>query len=161
MSGVEDAAYHLNEGVLPLDVPGTWEDKTMHVLRMPGHGHAAASLVVTREMLPLGQDVAGYAAAEIGRMAELLPDFQDMGRLPIEWTDRTGEAILTRWRAEEGVMDQIICCRQAEGRRLIVFTATHPSPMPAPTYHAMVAAIAGFRPREQATDAASATVAKG
>lgn len=140
----------MNEGSLPLDVPGTWEDKTMHVLRLPGHGHAAASLVVTREMLPLGQDVAGYVAAELKRMADVLPDFREMGRLPIEWPDRTGEAIMTRWRADEGVMDQIICCRAAQGRRLIIFTATHPSPMPATTYTALVAAIAGFRPREAA-----------
>ena len=74
-----DTDFHMNEGILPLDVPGVWEDKTMHVLRLPGHGHAAASLIVTREMLPLGQDVPGYVAAELKRMAGMLPDFKEMG----------------------------------------------------------------------------------
>jgi hypothetical protein len=157
MADDPEKAFHMNEGTLPLDVPGTWEDKTIHVLRLPGHGHAAASLVVTREMLPLGQDVPGYITAELKRMADVLPDFQEMGRLPITWPDQTGEAIMTRWHSDEGVMDQIVCCRQTEGRRLIIFTATHPSPMPGPTYHSLMAAIAGFRPRADAAEAAAAT----
>ena len=68
---------------------------------------------------------------------------------------------MTRWRADEGVMDQIVCCRQADGRRLIIFTATHPSPMPAPTYNALVAAIAGFRPREAVAQPGFPVIAEG
>lgn len=160
MEGDPQAAFHMNEGSLPLDVPGTWEDKTMHVLRLPGHGHAAASLVVTREVLPLGQDVPGYVSAELGRMAGILPEFREMGRLPIAWPDRAGEAIMTRWRSDEGVMDQIVCCRHGQGRRLLIFTATHPSPMPAPVYHALIAAIGGFRPRQEGATPAVAPVGK-
>lgn len=147
MSDERQASFHMNEGALPLDVPGTWEDKTIHVLRLPGHGHAAASLVVTREMLPLGRDVPGYVSDELERMKVALPEFAQMGRLPVRWPDMEGEAIMTRWKSDEGLMDQIICCRPAAGRRLLVFTATHPAPMPTGTYHAMIAAISGFRPR--------------
>lgn len=148
MSDADDTPlFHLNEGSMPLDVPGVWEDKTIHVLRLPGDGHAAASLVVTREALPLGMEVPDYVEAEMKRLATTLPDFAQMGRVPIEWEDVRGEAIMTRWRSSEGLMDQIVACRRANGRRLLIFTATHPSPMPTATYRAMIAGIAGFRPR--------------
>ena len=143
----ESARFHLNEGTLPLDAPGVWEDKTIHVLRLPGHGHAAASLVITREALPLGMDVQGYMQAELERLKATLPDFVLVDRAPVAWSDAPGEALLTRWRSSEGVMDQIVACRRVHGRRLLIFTATHPKPMPGGAYEAMTAAIAGFEPR--------------
>ncbi|MBE7217954.1 MAG: DcrB-related protein [Caulobacteraceae bacterium] len=139
--------YHLNEGTLPLDVPGVWEDKTLHVLRLPGDGHAAASLVITREALPLGMEVADYARAELERLQATLPEFTLVDRVPVDWPDAPGEALLTRWRSSEGVMDQILACRRIHGRRLLIFTATHPKPMPGGVYTAMMNAISGFQPR--------------
>lgn len=155
VSSDPETLFHMNEGALPLDVPGTWEDKTLHVLRLPGHGHAAASFVISREMLPLGKDVPSYVADELKRMADMLPEFLQMGSVRIDWPDMAGEAIMSRWKSDEGVMDQIICCRPAGGRRLLIFTATHPTPMPGATYHAMIAAITGFRPRAALSSAAN------
>ncbi len=149
----DDPLFHLNEGALPLDVPGVWEDKTIHVLRLPGHGHAVASLVITRETLPLGADVGGYTRTELGRMQATLPEFVHMGRLAIPWPDMTGEANMLRWRSSEGMMDQIVACRPVDTRRLLIFTATHPTPMPADTHRALLAAITGFRPRAPVTAA--------
>lgn len=146
----ETATYLMNEGALALDVPGTWEDQTIHVLRLPGEGQAAASLVVTRELLPVGMDVDAYQARELDRLRTTLPEFELRGRVPVAWPDRPGEALLTRWRAEPGPMDQITAARRTVGRRLLIFTATHPSPMPAAAYDSLLAAIAGFRPREEA-----------
>ena len=145
----EDATYAINEGTLPLDVPGTWEDQTIHVLRLPGDGRAAASLVITRETLPVGMEVSDYMQAEIARLHETLPGFELHGRAPVAWPDVTGEAMLMRWRSAEGPMDQVVTCRRAQGRRLLIFTATHPTPFPAPTYQALMTAIAGFQPRER------------
>ena len=110
------ALFYLNEGTLPIDVPGIWEDKTIHVLRLPSDGHATGSLVITREVLPLGMEVPDYIGAEIKRMADTLPDFADMGRTPVAWEDVEGEATMTRWRSTEGLMDQIIACRKVEGQ---------------------------------------------
>ncbi len=141
------AVFHLNEGALPIDVPGTWEDRTIHVLRLPGHGHAAASLVITREDLPLGMEVSDYVEAEVGRMGTALPELVVMGRVTIAWSDVPGEATMMRWRSPEGLMDQIIACRRSHGRRLLIFTATHPTPMPSGTHAALMAAITGFTPR--------------
>ena len=139
--------YQLNEGALELDVPGLWSDETLHVLRLPGDGHAAASLVITREALPLGLEVEGYVRAELERLRTTLPEFVQVGSAPVAWPDVTGEAVLTRWRSSEGLMDQITACRRAHGRRLLIFTATHPAPMPGVAYEALLAAIASFRPR--------------
>ena len=150
---VDGALFHLNEGALPLDVPGVWEDKTIHVLRLPGHGHAAASLVITRETMQLGAEVNGYIRAEMSRMASTLPEFVHMGRLAVAWPDMTGEANMLRWRSSEGMMDQIVACRPVDARRVLIFTATHPTPMPADTHRAMLAAIIGFRPRTPAATA--------
>ncbi len=147
LPATEAPRFHLNEGSLPLDVPGVWEDKTIHVLRLPGDGHAAASLVITREALPLGMEVDDYVRAEITRLQATLPEFVLVDRAPLAWSDAPGEALLTRWRSSEGVMDQIVACRRVHGRRLLIFTATHPKPMPGAAYEALMAAIAGFEPR--------------
>ena len=143
----EPERFHLNEGSLPLDVPEVWEDKTIHVLRLPGDGHAAASLVITREALPLGMDVEDYVGAELDRLKATLPEFALVDRVPVAWSDVAGEALLTRWRSSEGPMDQIIACRRSQGRRLLIFTATHPKPMPSAAYEALMKAITGFEPR--------------
>lgn len=142
----DQPTFRLNEGTLPLDVPGVWEDQTIHVLRLPGHGGATASLVVTRELLPVGQSPAEYQRRELERLRTTLPEFELRGRVPVDWPGRPGEALLTRWRAEPGVMDQITALWHVEGRRALIFTATHPSPMPSAAYETMLSAIAGFRP---------------
>ena len=144
------ATYRMNEGDLALDVPATWRDETLHVLRLPGEGQATASLVVTREPLPLGMEVADYVAAELARLRTTLPDFIQIGSAPVAWPDVAADAALTRWRSSEGLMDQITACRRAEGRHLLIFTATHPSPMPAAAYEALLSAIGSFVPRTMA-----------
>lgn len=153
--------YRINEGTLPLDVPGVWEDQTLHVLRLPGDGQASTSLVITRETLPVGVEVDAYVHAEVDRLREALPEFALMGTAPVAWADAPGEAVLTRWRAKDGLMDQITACRKVEGRRVLIFTATHPSPMAGPTYQALLGAIAGFRPHEPPAEAAPAAPAGG
>ena len=145
--GEPKALYRFNEGELALDVPGVWQDETLNVLRLPGDGQAAASLVITREPLPLGMEVADYVAAEMGRLRATLPEFVQVGSAPLAWPDAPGEAALTRWRSSEGLMDQITACRRGIGPHLLIFTATHPAPMPGAAYEALLAAIASFRPR--------------
>ncbi len=141
------ASYQFNEGELSLDVPAVWRDETLNVLRLPGDGQAAASLVITRELLPLGMDVADYVASELARLRTTLPDFVHVGSAPVAWSDEPGEATLTRWRSSEGLMDQITACRRAQGPHLLIFTATLAAPMPGAAYEALMAAIASFRPR--------------
>ena len=146
-----EPVYHLNEGEISLDVPGHWNDETIHVLRLPGDGHAVASIVITREALPLGMEVSDYVKAEMERLKTALPEFVHVGSAPVAWPDVAGEAMLTRWRSSEGPMDQIIACRRSNGRRLLIFTATHPAPMPGVAYEALMTAITSFQPRVVAT----------
>lgn len=94
--------FHIDEGSLPLDMPGMWEDTTVHVPRLPGDGLATASLVVTCQALPLGMEVPDHVQAELKRLAATLPEFTQMGRVPIEWLDVPGDATMTRWRSVEG-----------------------------------------------------------
>ena len=141
------ASYRLNEGDLALDVPTTWRDETLHVLRLPGDGQASASLVITRESLPLGMEVADYVDAELARLRTTLPEFVQVGSDAVAWPDTPGQAVLTRWRSNEGLVDQITACRRADGRNLLIFTATHPAPMPGAAYEALLSAIASFSPR--------------
>ena len=72
---MERPIYVLNEGPLALDVSGVGEDTTLHALRLLWEGHAAASLVITREALPLGMEVADYNRAELVRLHTTLPGF--------------------------------------------------------------------------------------
>lgn len=140
--------FQFNEGTLPLDVPGEWEDHTLHILRLPGHGQATTSLVISHEQLPLGMDVVDYMRGEIARMRTTLPEFAVHGQVAINWSDTTGEMYLTRWRSPEGLMDQMSTCRRVNGRRLLIFTATHATPFPATSYQALLTAITGFVPRD-------------
>ncbi len=142
--------YRFNEGELALDVPSVWRDETLNVLRLPGDGQATASLVITREPLPLGMEVADYVAAEMTRLRTTLPEFTQVGSAPLSWPDEPGEAVLTRWRSSDGLMDQITACRRGIGPHLLIFTATYPAPMPGAAYEALLAAIASFRPRAPA-----------
>ena len=141
------ATYRLNEGELALDVPATWRDETLHVLRLPGDGQATARLRSPRETLPLGMDVAYSVAAALARLRTTLPDFVQIGTAPLAWPDVAADAMLTRWRSSEGLVDQITACRQADGRNLLIFTATHPAPMAAAAYEALLSAISSFVPR--------------
>lgn len=141
-------AYRFHEGELDLEVPGLWKDETLNVLRLPGEGQAVASLVITRETLPLGMEVKEYVAGEMARLRATLPEFKEVGSAPLGWPDGPADAVLTRWRSSEGLVDQITACRRAEGARLLIFTATHPAPMPGRAYEALLAAIASFRPRK-------------
>lgn len=106
-------AFLLNEGSLPADVPGTWEDQTVNILRITGNEAQAASLVISRDILPVGVSIADYLEGELARLKDDLPDFELKARLPMDWVDGPGEALLTRWVSEEGSMDQITACRSA------------------------------------------------
>jgi len=142
----ESAVYRLNEGTLPLAVPGDWEDQTIHVLRQPGHGHATPSLVVTRETLPLGITPEQFVRSEIQRLAKTLPEFVVRDTVTLLIAGQRCQAVMTRWRAKEGLMDQISCCIGCGGRRALIFTATCPSPMADAEHQTLLGIIAGFKP---------------
>ncbi|MCQ8279494.1 DcrB-related protein [Acetobacteraceae bacterium KSS8] len=146
MTNDNQGLYRLHEGDLALSVPEPWEDQSVNVLRLPGDGHAVASLIVSRDNLPVGLTVAAYTERELKRLAKELPAFELKARIAVAWPDGKGEALLTRWKAASGQMDQITACRIAYGRRLLIFTATHASPMPNGIYNTFIAAISGFRP---------------
>lgn len=145
-SADENPIYRLNEGTLPLAVPEDWEDHTINVLRVPGHGHAVTSLVVTRENLPLGKTLAAYVQDQMQRLKRELPGFQVTATIPIVYPDQRCEAICTRWKSPEGPMEQVLCCVQVDTRRLVIFTGTNPAPMPEPMRRQILGIIAGFRP---------------
>ena len=88
-----DARYRIHEGDLPLSVPGQWEDQSLNVLRLPGAGHAVASLVVSRDDLPVGLSVPAYTERELHRLAKDLPGFELKARIPVDWPDGRGEAL--------------------------------------------------------------------
>ncbi|AQS83645.1 MAG: DcrB-related protein [Acetobacter aceti] len=144
------STFLFNEGSLPADVPGTWEDQTLNVLRIRGDEEKAASLVISRDILPVGVSIPDYLESELTRLKDNLPDFELKARLPVDWADGSGEALLTRWTSEEGSMDQITTCRSAGDRRILIFTATHATPMPSGTYRTLMSIISGFRPRSPA-----------
>lgn len=139
--------FQFNEGTLPADVPGMWEDQSVNILRIRGDEAQASSLVISRELLPVGVGLADYVESEIARLKEHLKDFELKARLPVDWADGHGEALLTRWTSEEGSMDQVTACRLVDDRRILIFTATHASPMPSGTYRTVMGIISGFRPR--------------
>ena len=85
-------------------------------------------------------------AAERARRRTSRPDFVQMGSAPVGWADGLGEAALTRWRSKEGLVDQITACRRTQGPHILIFTATHPAPMPSHAFASLLAAIASFRP---------------
>ncbi|QDH17194.1 DcrB-related protein [Swingsia samuiensis] len=150
MSAINDNStplYVFNEGSVPADVPGTWDDQTLNVLRIKGDEAHAASLVISRDTLPVGVELPDYIENEIIRLKETLQDFELKARLPVDWADGPGEALLTRWLSEEGSIDQVMACRLVSDRKILIFTATHVTPMPSGTYRTVMRIINGFRPR--------------
>lgn len=142
----ESPTYRLNEGTLPLAVPEDWEDHTINVLRVPGHGHAVTSLVVTRENLPLGKTIGAYVQDQMQRLKRELPGFQVIATIPILYPDQRCEAFSARWKSPDGPMEQVLCCVAIDGRRMVIFTGTNPAPMPEAMRRQILGIIAGFRP---------------
>lgn len=143
-----ETGYHIQEGTLPLPVPNEWEDQSVNALRLNSAEHGVTSLVITRETLPSGMSISAYTEQALFGMAKNLKDFTLKARIPIEWADGPGTALLVRWRIDDvGQQDQIIACRLGHGQTLLIFTVTHLSPMPDELYTAMLAAISGFCPR--------------
>jgi hypothetical protein len=146
MTDANPLLYRINEGAFPAAVPSDWDDQTINVLRVPGHGHATASLVVTRETLPLGKDIAGYVQDQLRALAREMPDFKISATIPILYPDQRCEAVCASWQTPDGPMDQVLCCVGVGPRRVLIFTGTHPSPMPEPLRRQLIQIIAGFRP---------------
>ncbi|WP_026871487.1 DUF1795 domain-containing protein [Inquilinus limosus] len=134
--------YHLQEGVL--DVPAGWEDQSVNVFAAPGAHGGGLSFVVTREALPGGLSIRDYGEREIRRMSKETKQFSLLGRHPVEIAGQTVDAFEVRWKSERGLVHQVMAAAEVNGR-VMIFTATMPTSMPADTRDRMLRVMASFR----------------
>lgn len=109
----------------------------------------AATLVITRDSLPDGVNLSGYIEGEVSKLKKALPQFTEKGRVPVEWSDFVGEAVSMRWRSDEGLIDQVIACREVFGNQVLLFTITHPAPFPSSVYSELIRVVSGFVSRSK------------
>jgi hypothetical protein len=110
--------YHINEGTF--DLPAEWPDQTLNIFPADDSGAAEFNLVISRDPLTEGEDLAGYVERQLKEMAKALPR---MRRLSNEETELDGEParrVEVSWLGEQGSLRQSQVCAVRDGRALVL-----------------------------------------
>ncbi len=66
--------YALHEGTIAL--PDEWLDQSINIFSHPGGDHPECTIVLTRGILELGEDLKGYAKRQTDLLAQTLSDME-------------------------------------------------------------------------------------
>lgn len=115
-------SYHIQEATC--DMPAEWRDMTINVFMVGDATSAEFTFVITRDVLPQGTDLQGFADAQLKTCAKTLGGYQFVGKRP-----RTIQALPAleydfTWRSEQQTMYQRQLVLALGGAKLLVCTAT-------------------------------------
>lgn len=115
--------YRMNDATL--DLPGDWEDKSVNVFATPDSSPHPVSLVINRDRLAAGQDLADLAEQRLDQIESNLKQFTLLEKRQVEIAGTTALEAEFKWRSDMGLMHQ----RQIflpRGDRVLVITITAP-----------------------------------
>jgi hypothetical protein len=121
------ALYRAND--FSLDLPADLKDKTVHIFSLTDDQPSEFSLVIARDSLHDGEDLAGYLTRQRALFTRKLPGFELLQDREVLVDGRPGVEADHAWRAAEGRMHQRQVALVAEDRRggrpqVLLFTAT-------------------------------------
>lgn len=115
--------YRMNDATL--DLPGDWEDKSVNVFAALDSSPHPVSLVINRDRMKPGQDLADLAEQRLDEIESNLKQFTLLEKRQLEIAGTTALEAEFKWRSDIGLMHQ----RQIflpRGDRVLVITITAP-----------------------------------
>ena len=115
--------YRLTDATL--EVPDDWEDKSVNVFATLSSNPLPISLVLNRDAMKTGQDLADFAEQRLDEMESMLKQFTMIEKRQIEVAGTTALEAEFKWRSDTGLMHQ----RQIfvpHGERVLIVTITAP-----------------------------------
>ncbi len=110
------------------DVPRDWEDRSVAAFSAPiAPGKSAGpNIVLTRDKLEPGENLASYADRNLVELAQRLEKFSLQKRLDITVSELPAIELRFTWKGGSGLIDQrLVMC--ATGKRLVLsITSTAP-----------------------------------
>lgn len=112
------------------EVPRDWEDRSVAAFSAPPSpsGKSSPNIVLTRDKLNPGENLAGYADRSLVDLAQRLDKFSLIKRSDLVVCDLPAIELRFTWKGNSGLIDQrLIMC--ATGKRLVLsITSTAPRP---------------------------------
>lgn len=96
------ADYFFDEGAM--DLPGTWTDRTVHVLEAPASTGGKHGLMVTREALAPGADFTSVVEDRLAQLPRALRGYKLIGRRESVVGGLPAVEIKLSWKSPEGMM---------------------------------------------------------
>lgn len=110
------------------DVPRDWEDRSVAAFSapIPAGKKAAPNVVLTRDKLEPGENLASYADRNLVELAQRLEKFSLQKRADITVSELPAIELRFTWKGGSGLIDQrLVMC--ATGKRLVLsITSTAP-----------------------------------
>jgi hypothetical protein len=110
------------------DVPRDWEDRTVAAFSAPlaPGKQSGPNVVLTRDKLEPGENLASYADRNLVELAQRLEKFSLQKRLDITVSELPAIELRFTWKGNSGLVDQrLVMC--ATGKRLVLsLTSTAP-----------------------------------
>jgi len=113
--------YHINEGTF--DLPDEWSDRSMNIFTPDESENPEWNIVISRDKLKEGENLADYISEQLEEMPKALPRFQLLSEEEVQVNDFTGNKIISTWMGEGGTIRQKQYVFVKNGKSL-VFTFT-------------------------------------
>jgi hypothetical protein len=113
---------------ISFDVPRDWEDRSVAAFSapLPAGKKSGPNVVVTRDKLEPGENLASYADRSLVELVQRLEKFTLQKRSDITVSDLPAIELRFTWKGANGLVDQrLVMC--ATGKRLVLnITSTSP-----------------------------------
>jgi hypothetical protein len=136
--------YQMQEGYLTLET-GEWQDRTVNMLAATHLPVKGANLVVTREPIPDGLNLADYLANQKSVLAKELPGFKLLADSSEDMNGRQAHFLEVAWDNQGVAMQQMILAID-NNRSILSITATLPGEVDEQSRTELLAAMKSFKP---------------
>lgn len=117
-----------DDPLLSFDVPRDWEDRSVVAYTAPivGNRQQVANLVMTRDRLSDGEDLAAYSDRQLALLAEQLDGFVLHKSDAAEVAGRPAQVMAFSSLGDDGVLDQRLTMIALPGGQVASLTMTAP-----------------------------------
>lgn len=118
------ATYTMNDAMV--DLPDDWEDKSVNVFATPLTDTFPVSLVINRDRMKPGQDVADFAEQRLDEMESMMKQFALLEKRQIDIAGTVALEAEFKWRSDAGLMHQRQFFIPRGQERVLLVTVTAP-----------------------------------
>lgn len=118
------ATYTMNDAMV--DLPDDWEDKSVNVFATPLTNTFPVSIVINRDKMKPGQDVADFADQRLDEMESMMKQFTLLEKRQIDIAGTVALEAEFKWRSDAGLMHQRQLFIPRGQERVLLVTVTAP-----------------------------------